>query len=46
MVLEFFRGEALSFTMDLLRLPGEGSLSEPPLPEPWVPGCMRAWETA
>ena len=32
--------------MDLLRLDGEGSFSEPPLPEPCVPGCMSAWDTA
>lgn len=25
---------------------GEGSFSDPPLPDPWVPGCIKAWDTA
>ena len=49
----FFKGEVLSLLLlslfraiEPLIAAGEGNLSDPPLPDPWVPGCIRAWETA
>ena len=45
----FFRGEVLSLlllslfiAMEPLMAAGEGSFSDPPLPDPWVPGCIKA----